>query len=191
MMRGLRSRRKKGFGMKVLEAIPAPGKSCGSCSACCKLFEIDWLEKPKPAGKWCHHCKPGQGCSIWQNVPPRCADYYCVWRIDPALGDEWRPDRARFILTHATLDAPLTVMLDPGAPDAHRREPYRSKLARTARDILLAKGSTLVVFNGTRRSLLFPDAEVPIPDGVALHEIRILRRETPAGPRWEAEFPKG
>lgn len=163
--------------MKWVEAIPDPAKSCGTCSLCCKLFDIDWLEQPKPAGRWCHHCKPGNGCAIWQNVPSKCASYYCVWRLDPALGAEWKPEKARFILTHAHESAPLAVLLDPGAPDAHRREPYWSALLKTARQHLEGRGSTLVIFCGTRRSLLMPEGEIAIPDGVALDAIKIQRIE--------------
>ena len=50
--------------MKWIEANPVEGKACGSCTMCCKLFEINWLDRPKPAGKWCPHCRPGQGCAI-------------------------------------------------------------------------------------------------------------------------------
>lgn len=175
--------------MKWIEAKPVESKSCGTCSLCCKVFEINWLERPKPAGRWCHHCKPGVGCAIWQAVPKGCAEYYCIWRLDPALGPEWRPDVARFLLTHAHQEAPLALLVDPGAPDAHRREPYRTKLAETARGILVGRGSTIVVFNGRHRSLLFPDGEVAIPDGVDLHEIRIVARDGMNGREWRPVFP--
>jgi hypothetical protein len=177
--------------MLWVQAIPDAAKSCGSCSLCCKLFDVDWLEKPKPAGQWCHHCKPGRGCAIWQNLPQKCADYHCVWRLDPALGQEWKPERARFILTHAHQDAPLAVILEPSAPDAHRREPYASALRETARQHLEGRGSTIVVFCGKRRSLIFPDHEIDIPDGLPLDEVRIHRMNRAGEVFWRAEFPKG
>ena len=175
--------------MKWVDAVPVESKTCGSCALCCKLFDIDWLEKPKPAGKWCPHCKPGVGCKIWERVPTRCATYYCVWRLDPDLAPTWRPDVARFILSHAHQEAPLSVLVDPGFPDAHRREPYARMLAETARGILEGRGSTLVVFVGQKRSLLFPDCEIPIPDGVELHEIRIEARTGASGRFWRPTFP--
>lgn len=175
--------------MKWIEGVPAPAKACGACTLCCKLFDVDWLERPKPAGKWCHHCTPGRGCSIWQALPKKCADYFCVWRIDPDLADAWRPDKARFILTHAHQDAPLAIVVDPGAPDAHRKEPYKSMLAQTAKGILEGRGSTIVVFNGAKRTLLFPDAEIAVPDGLELHEVVIQHFRGPNGPYWRPKFP--
>lgn len=176
-------------GMKWVEAVPAPGKACGSCAMCCKLFDVDWLDRPKPAGKWCHNCLPGRGCAIWQTLPEGCANYFCVWRLDPDLPDAWRPDKARFILSHAHQDAPLAVLVDPAQPDAHRREPYRSELAKTARGILEGRGSTIVVFTGAHRALLLPDREVPIPAGVALSDIRIEKRVGAGAVEWRPVFP--
>jgi hypothetical protein len=177
--------------MQWIDAKPDPAKSCGSCTLCCKLFDVDWLEKPKPAGQWCHHCKPGRGCAIWQSLPTKCASYFCVWRLDPALGLEWKPEKARFILTHAHEEAPLAVVLDPAMPDAHRREPYWSALMKTARQHLEGRGSTIVIFCGARRTLLMPEGEVDIPAGVLLHEIRIERYERAGVVTFKAVMPTG
>ena len=38
-----------------------PGRECGSCSLCCKVYNVPEIEKP--AGKWCRHCTPGKGCT--------------------------------------------------------------------------------------------------------------------------------
>lgn len=174
--------------MKRIEVKPLEGRTCGSCNLCCKVYAIDWLEVPKPAGKWCHHCKPGVGCAIWETIPEGCAKYYCHWRMDAGLDDSWRPDRARFILAQAHPDDPLTVILDPGAPQAHRREPYWSRLVQTAQAILEGKGSTIVIFRGKKRALLFPDGEVDVPDGLPLNAIKIDHFEGPQGKFWRARF---
>jgi hypothetical protein len=177
--------------MKMIEAVSAPGKSCGTCSLCCKLFEVSWLDKPKPAGSWCHHCSPGKGCAIWQDRPKGCADYHCVWRVDPALASEWRPDHAHFILSHPHTESPLSVVVDPRYPGAYRREPYWSALLKTARGILLTKGSTLLILSGAQRALLFPDGfEQTVPSGFPLHEVRIIRQDGAGGALWRAEFPE-
>lgn len=51
------------------------------------------------------------------------------------------------------------------------------------------EGSTLVVFSGQHRTLLFPDCVIAIPDDVALHDIRIDERNGPNGPVWRPVFP--
>lgn len=176
--------------MKLIDVKPVESKRCGACTLCCKLYDVDWLDAPKPAGKWCHHCKPGVGCAIWQELPKGCGDYFCVWRMDPDMGEEWRPDRARFILSQQHPDQPLTVVADLSAPNAHQREPYRTRLAQTARSILQARGSTIVVFRGKKRSLLFPDCEIDVPDGLPLNEVIIDHFTGPNGKFWRPRFPK-
>ena len=43
------------------------GRSCGSCSECCRLIGVE--ELAKPAGQWCTHCDPGHGCRIYPERP--------------------------------------------------------------------------------------------------------------------------
>src|SRR5258708_27094970 len=42
------------------DARVIPGRECGSCTLCCKVYNIP--EIGKAAGKWCKHCTPGKGC---------------------------------------------------------------------------------------------------------------------------------
>jgi len=155
---------------------------------CCKLFPIDWLEAPKPAGQWCAHCTPGKGCGIWQVRPQGCVDYHCIWRLDAALGPEWRPDRARFILNHDRADAPLSVVIDPATPQAHRRAPYAAQLQKTTRHLLETQGKPLLLLCGEARAVLMPDGEVVLPAGLDLHHVRIERHERAGARFWRAIF---
>ena len=75
----------------------APGRECGSCTMCCKVYTFPEINKP--AGVWCKFCNPGKGCKIYDNVPDPCRDFFCLWMTDGTMPDEWRPDRARFVLT--------------------------------------------------------------------------------------------
>ena len=175
--------------MRWVDAVPAENKSCGTSTLCCKLFDIEGLDRPKKAGSWCPHCAPGKGCGIWEARPSMCADYYCVWRLDATLGPEWKPEVSKFILTHAHRDAPLAVIVDPGTPNAHRREPYRTKLAATSRDILNGRGQPVVAFVGSRRFVILPDREEEIPVGIELHEVKVHRYDRPGGAHWEISFP--
>ena len=51
---------------------------------------------------------------------------------DTALPDEWKPDRAKFVLSIFPGNGFLYVQVDPGAALAWRREPYYSGLKRWA-----------------------------------------------------------
>src|SRR5262245_34979797 len=66
------------------------GRQCGDCSLCCKLLNIDELNKP--ANTWCQHCRPGKGgCSIYADRPPDCRTFACGWLTHPEFGDIWKP----------------------------------------------------------------------------------------------------
>ena len=78
-------------------STPAEGRSCGTCTLCCKVFDVPSLEKP--AGQWCKHCLPGRGCGIHETRPQHCRAFHCMWMTAPWLADEWKPERAKFVLT--------------------------------------------------------------------------------------------
>src|ERR1700733_13892827 len=93
--------------MTALVSIGAATRPCGECSLCCKLLPITKKEGAgdpdfpfdKPAGTWCRHCAPGHGgCKIWDTALPNlCRTYQCLWKVNPAMPDEWRPDKIRAI----------------------------------------------------------------------------------------------
>jgi len=61
-----------------MEAVShPPPRSCGTCTLCCKVLAVDELKKPH--GKWCAHCKTGQGCGIYDTRPAECRDFRCTW----------------------------------------------------------------------------------------------------------------
>lgn len=161
-----------------------PGRECGTCSLCCKLFDIDWLDRPKPGGRWCHHCNPGSGCGIWPERPDRCAEFHCLWRRLADLGEEWRPDRAGFIITKTANAAQWNVTLEPSRPGAWEREPYRTLLAQVAAR-LLADGEVIVLRIGANQFLLLPHGKVSVPPGRTARDVTLAR-----GPDglWQARF---
>jgi hypothetical protein len=163
------------------------GRECGSCSLCCKIFNIDWLDKPKPAGKWCHNCVPGKGCQIWQSVPQKCADFFCSWRLQGELGDEWRPDRAGFVINKAAEHLPFEILVDPGRPDAWRKEPYYSALKGASMNAA-RNHQALMVIVGLRRWFLLPDNDVAIPTEHFSSDYRIYRESALDGGRWQVRF---
>jgi hypothetical protein len=105
-------------------------RSCGTCSLCCKLYEIPELDKPSHV--WCRHCRPGKGgCSIYQERPPVCVDFRCLW-LTGQLGDEWWPPRSKIVVTHYwDEEGNFPIMkfsVDANYPNRWREEPYYSQI---------------------------------------------------------------
>jgi hypothetical protein len=102
-----------------------PGRACGSCTLCCKLMRIDSI--PSPADTWCQYCTPGRGCRIYETRPDECRNFFCDWMTTKLLGEEWKPSVAKMIVTGGGTNYRTQVQVDPGTPDAWRREPYYSQ----------------------------------------------------------------
>jgi hypothetical protein len=135
---------------------PAPGKSCGTCTMCCKVYPVPVLAKP--AGKWCQHCKPGQGCEIWQDRPEFCREFFCRYMIDPSFGPEWKPDTCKFVMNYQP-NGTFAVSVDPGHRTAWKQEPYYSGLKHMSGQ-LLAGGVTMFVDDRIHKIIVTPDEDV-------------------------------
>jgi hypothetical protein len=67
-------------------------RSCGECTACCKVMIVPELNKP--ANFQCQYSN--EGCDIYDHRPPTCRDWNCLW-IEGHFGDKDRPDKTRFV----------------------------------------------------------------------------------------------
>jgi hypothetical protein len=127
-------------------------------------------EIAKPAGQWCHHCKPGRGCLGYDSRPAECRAFNCLWLIDERFGPHWKPSKSKIVLTAS--DDGLEIRCDPGFPDAWRREPFRSEIATLA-----AAGEahdvTVLVITGEKMVLVTPEREFDL--GVVGTAQRIVR----------------
>lgn len=101
-----------------------PGRSCGTCTLCCRLPDIDLFEKP--ANVWCRHCVEDKGCSIYADRPSVCRDFLCLWMTDEALDEAWAPSRSHMMIYRQ--GPQITVLVDPDHPDIWRHEPYHTQL---------------------------------------------------------------
>jgi Fe-S-cluster containining protein len=138
-----------------------PGRSCGTCSLCCKLYPVRELRKP--AGQWCVHTARG-GCAIHADRPRTCRRFFCSWLLDASLGPEWKPETARFVLAPDPLQQALIVTVDPGMPLAWKRPPYYERLKQLSESLFAENRRLLVDIKG-QITVVLPDRDVPL--GVA------------------------
>lgn len=73
-------------------------RTCGKCTACCRFLPIVEPTLTKPMGVLCQHCRPGQGCTVYELRPAACRGWNCGWRKLPNLGPSWRPDKSGIML---------------------------------------------------------------------------------------------
>ena len=161
-----------------------PGRACGSCAMCCKLPAIPELQKP--LGVWCQHVARGKGCSIYGDRPASCRSFYCLWMQDRALGPEWKPDRAKFMLYLQANSTNLQVSVDQNFPNAWMKEPYRAQFMRWAREGA-ERGRFVFVRVGARVIALLPDGERDLGPVAQEDDIQVSRRMSAAGFEYAVE----
>jgi len=142
-----------------LESKALPGRTCGSCSLCCKLIAITELDKPE--SRWCEHCAPGKGgCLIYDRRPSSCRGFHCGWLQSDMFGTEWRPTTSKMVVAVEGDGNRWTVYVDPSYPTNWRKEPYHSQLRDYAHQ--LAGEVQLLVRIHNRAIVLLPHKEVDL-----------------------------
>lgn len=144
---------------------PEP-RACGPCQLCCRLPEIEALDKP--ANRACVHCRSVEalmaapalgGCLIYPDRPQPCRDFSCLWRQGD-LGPDWAPLDCHMMVYRQ--GPQLTVLVDPDHQGIDRREPYATALANMAAQAGAA-GGYVIVFTGDAVRKVAP-AAVPGAD---------------------------
>jgi hypothetical protein len=138
---------------------PEPVRSCDGCTLCCKVMSVYELEKPPAA--WCIHCREGVGCSIYDSRPTECRQFFCGYLVLPELSEEWKPSRSRIIVTSEVIGNRTTFHVDPGDPDAWRRQPFYAYMKQRAEGAASQQGRVLVIV-GERAIMIFPDRDVDL-----------------------------
>jgi hypothetical protein len=126
------------------------GKSCGTCTACCKITGVQALQKP--AGVWCPHCEIGHGRKTYPQRPADCRDFHCGWLLNSHMGPELRPDRCHVVLMWMDDKRALIAACDPGRQDAWRAPNVLGMLRQFA--IKLGADWKVVVMIGKRKWLV-------------------------------------
>jgi hypothetical protein len=144
---------------------------------CCKVPPIPELEKP--AGRWCSHAVTGKGCGIYESRPDVCRRFYCQWIVDPRLGPEWKPEKAKFVVFPDRDNKELiNVMVDPAFPDAWSKPPFFAAIKNW-----VTEGATLgrfvLVHVGARVTAVLPDRIVPL--GAVEPRFALMRERDGAG----------
>jgi hypothetical protein len=160
----------------------APGRECGTCTLCCKVYAVPSLAKP--AGKWCAHCTPGRGCGIWQTRPDHCRSFFCMYMTEGWLGAEWKPERSKFVMTIDPVSRYMNVQMDPGHPKAWRQEPYLAQFRRWAAALAREERLVIVVV-GTNATVVLPDGEAELGVMGPDDRVQLKLRITPTGPVYD------
>src|ERR1700730_17365869 len=160
------------------------GRSCGDCSLCCKLAQVDELDKP--SGGWSRHCAPGRGgCTIYETRPPVCRNWVCSWIADSSLGPEWYPLTSKMILFFESSGSRLCVRVEPSHADVWRREPYYSQLKQWSSAAVEARHKIIDYIKKPVISIV-ADKDVDF-GGVELgQQIWIGAQDAPTGRTWNA-----
>ncbi|MFZ2031232.1 MAG: hypothetical protein WAU68_13040 [Vitreimonas sp.] len=151
------------------------GRSCDGCSLCCHLLTIPELNKP--ALVWCTHCEIGKGCGIYASRPQVCADYYCEYRHNADLGEEWRPTKSMMVVTFDQALNRINIGVDPSRMGAWREAPYFQQIKTWALSILRQRGH-LIVWEGPEAVAVLPDREVRLGE-LGNRVVVVMGRTTP------------
>jgi len=76
-------------------------------------------ELEKPPAVWCEHCTPGKGCNIYEDRPPTCREFECLWLLDESWPEDVRPDKSHVVMAATKDGARLVANVDPARPNAY------------------------------------------------------------------------
>ncbi len=162
--------------------VAAPGRDCGTCTLCCKVYEVPALSKP--SNKWCSHCTPGRGCGIHETRPGHCRSFFCMWMTEGWIGPEWKPEVSKFVITLDPVSRYMLVQVDPGQPKAWRQEPYQSQFRAWAK-AMLPEERLVVIFNGKSGTVITAEGELELGVMGPEDRIQLKLRISPNGPVYD------
>jgi hypothetical protein len=112
--------------------------------------------------------------------------------LQPSLGAEWKPERAKFALVRTDSGRRLTALVDPGFPSAWRRSPYFEALKRWAAEAVARFPEVYLVdiLIGQRCIVVLPDQEVDLGLLASDERIHLAYKNTTAGRRIEVSKVK-
>lgn len=140
-------------------------RRCGNCTLCCRL--LPQRELNKPALKRCEHQRH-TGCKIYDQRPPSCRLWSCMWLLEDGTAGLRRPDFSHYVIdvmpdfVTAVRDGDerqhipvIQVWVDPKHRNAHRDPELRAYLARRGEE---EGAAALIRFSSNEGFVLFPPA---------------------------------
>ena len=173
-----------------LPALVVPGRSCGTCSLCCKVFAVSDFNKPRSV--WCQHCAPDGGCAIHATRPSLCREFFCNWLLLENLGPEWKPERCHLVLQSIVYPGDhqcLAIHVDPDFPDSWRSPPFHQQIKqwslkaseRTTGPLYFVR---LVI--DLRNLIVLPDREIDLGNLAENESVHVERSVTAQGVKFVA-----
>lgn len=146
---------------------------------CCKLLAIAEIEKPQQA--WCPDCSIGTGCKIYNQRPEPCRQFYCQYRKDPGLGEEWAPRKSKIIVDFEPDNDRLAIHVDESRRSGWRSSPYYERIMQWVRS-LAADGKHVLVWEGKNAIVVLPTREINLGKIGPNRDLIVEKRATPTGP---------
>jgi hypothetical protein len=159
-----------------MEAQESPSRRCGSCTLCCKVLGVAVLDKP--AGVWCRHCRPSQGCAIYEGRPQECRTFGCLWLANPSFPDELKPERSKLVFVLEAEGKRVIAYCDPGSPLAWK-EAANYRMLKNMAMKSVETGRQVVVALREHYTAILPDRDVAL--GIVKPGQRIVYREAGVG----------
>jgi len=133
-------------------------RKCGDCTLCCKLFEVQALNKPQ--GVWCSHCDKGKGCKIYETRPEACQKFDCAW-LAGVVPEDLKPNETHVVLTQTSDQRLIQVNVDPVYPDAYKHGIVKRFILNVIQPHLGSERlpADVVVVIGQERHLITADPE--------------------------------
>lgn len=157
------------------------GRSCGTCTLCCKLMIVPELDKPQ--GTWCAHCAPRSGCKIYETRPQSCRDFYCGYLTSPGVSEAWRPLQSRIILMK--VDGGIAAVVDRDRKDAWRQPQYYQQLKAWSRQGM-EEGWFVIVRVDKHVTAILPERDIELGVLESGEGIEVGWQPSPTGMQYEA-----
>lgn len=132
----------------------------------------------------CPHCDIGVGCRIYEQRPNACRSFFCEYRLNIEIGEEWKPNICNMIITVDRPARRINVMCDDGHFDAWRKQPFYAQIKTMALNILRQRGH-LIVWEGLEGIGILPHKEVRLGRPQTNQVVVAGRRMTDQGEEFE------